>query len=68
MSVDCNKAVVRRLFEIWNTGKLDTIEELYAAAYVADYRPCGPYGMAMMRSRAWCSAPMSPLPTTMRAG
>jgi predicted ester cyclase len=42
MSVDRNKAIVRRLFEVWNTGKLDTIEELYAADYVADYRPYAP--------------------------
>jgi ketosteroid isomerase-like protein len=39
MSVDRNKAIVRRLFEVWNTGKLDAIEELYSADYVADYRP-----------------------------
>jgi predicted ester cyclase len=42
MSVDRNKAVVRRLFEVWNTDKLDAIEELYAADYVADYRPYAP--------------------------
>ena len=37
MSVERNKAVVRRLFDVWNNGKLDAIEELYAADYVADY-------------------------------
>ena len=39
MSVEREKAIVLRLFEVWNTGKLDAIEELYAADYVADYRP-----------------------------
>ena len=28
MSVDRSKAIVRRLFEVWNTGKLEKIEEL----------------------------------------
>jgi ketosteroid isomerase-like protein len=42
ISVERNKAVVHRLFEIWNTGNLDAIEELYAADYVADYRPYPP--------------------------
>ena len=42
MSVERNKAVVRRLFEVWNTGALDDIEELYAVDYVADYRPYAP--------------------------
>ena len=42
MPVDRNKAVVRRLFEVWNSRKLDLIEELYAADYVADYRPYAP--------------------------
>jgi SnoaL-like domain len=42
MSVERNKAIVRRLFEVWNTGNLDAIEELYAADYVADYRPYAP--------------------------
>jgi steroid delta-isomerase-like uncharacterized protein len=42
MSVEPNKAIVRRLFEIWNTGNLDAIEELYAADYVADCRPHAP--------------------------
>jgi predicted ester cyclase len=30
------------LFEAWNTGKLESIAELYAADYVADYRPYAP--------------------------
>jgi steroid delta-isomerase-like uncharacterized protein len=42
MSVERNKAVVRRLFEVWNTGELDEIEQLYAVDYVADYRPHAP--------------------------
>jgi len=43
MSTERNKAIVRRLFdEVWNTGSLDKIEELYAADFVADYRPYGP--------------------------
>jgi steroid delta-isomerase-like uncharacterized protein len=43
MSVERNKAIVRRLFnEVWNAGTLDAIEELYAADYVADYRPYAP--------------------------
>jgi steroid delta-isomerase-like uncharacterized protein len=42
MSVERNKAIVRHLFEVWNTGRLDAIEELYSADYVADYRPYAP--------------------------
>lgn len=43
MSIERNKAVVRRLFdEVWNTGRLDAIQELYTADYVADYQPYGP--------------------------
>jgi len=39
MSTEENKAIMRRLFdEVWNTGKLDKIEELYAPGFVADYR------------------------------
>jgi predicted ester cyclase len=41
MSAD-NKAIVRRLFEVWNTGDVDQIDELYAPEYVADYRPYAP--------------------------
>lgn len=42
MSVEGNKGIVRRLFEVWNTGNVDAIEELYAADYIADYRPYAP--------------------------
>jgi predicted ester cyclase len=43
MSTEENKAIVRRLFdEVWNTGKLDKIEELYSPDFVADYRPYYP--------------------------
>ena len=43
MSTERNKAIVHRLFdEVWNTGSLDRIEELYAANFVADYRPYAP--------------------------
>jgi ketosteroid isomerase-like protein len=43
MSTERNKAIVRRLFDdVWNTGSLDRIEELYAADFVADYRPYAP--------------------------
>jgi steroid delta-isomerase-like uncharacterized protein len=43
MSIERNKAVVHRLFdEVWNTGRLDAIEELYAVDYVVDYRPYAP--------------------------
>ena len=37
-----NKAVVERLFEIWNTCDLDAIEEYYSKDFVADYRPYAP--------------------------
>ena len=67
MSVDRNKAIVRRLFEVWNTGKLDTIEELYAADYVADYRPYAPLRHGHGRLKVWCSAPMSPFLTTTKS-
>ena len=43
MSIERNKAIIRRLFdEVWNTSRLDAIEELYAVDYVADYRPYAP--------------------------
>jgi predicted ester cyclase len=42
MSVDRNKAVARRLFEVWNGRDLDAIPELYSPDYVADYRPYAP--------------------------
>lgn len=42
MSIERNKAIVHRLFDVWNTGRLDAIEELYAPDFVADYRPYAP--------------------------
>ena len=36
---EAHKALVQRLFEVWNTGVLDKIDDLYAEDYVADYRP-----------------------------
>jgi len=39
---EANKVLVQRLFEVWNTGALDGIDELYAEDYVADYRPYAP--------------------------
>jgi predicted ester cyclase len=58
-----NKAVVRRLFdEVWNTGQLDKIEELYAPDFVADYRPYVPLrvgheGIRDMVRGAWTAFP-----------
>ena len=58
-----NKAVVRRLFdEVWNTGRLDKIEELYAPDFVADYRPyvplrVGHQGIREMVRGAWTAFP-----------
>jgi predicted ester cyclase len=63
MSVERNKALVQRLFdEVWNTGNLDAIEELYAADYVADYRPYAPLirghaGIKGMVQRAFAAFP-----------
>ena len=43
MSIERNKAIVPRLFdEVWNTGRLDAIEERIRGRLVADYRPYGP--------------------------
>jgi steroid delta-isomerase-like uncharacterized protein len=42
MSVERNKGIVRRLFEVWNNGNVDAVEELYAADFIADYRPYAP--------------------------
>jgi predicted ester cyclase len=39
---EASKALVQRLFDVWNTGVLDKINELYAEDYVADYRPYAP--------------------------
>jgi predicted ester cyclase len=58
-----NKAVVRRLFdEVWNTGQLNSIEELYAPDFVADYRPYVPLrigheGIRDMVRGAWSAFP-----------
>jgi len=51
MSIELNKAVIPRLFDMWNTCNLDLVEELYAADYVADYRPYAPlrYGHEAIR-------------------
>jgi predicted ester cyclase len=55
--------VVRRLFdEVWNTGKLTKIEELYSRDFVADYRPYSPLirgheGIRGMVTRAWATFP-----------
>ena len=63
MSIEENKAIVRRLFdEVWNTGKLDKIEELYSPDFVADYRPYAPLrtgleGIKDMVRRAWTTFP-----------
>jgi len=62
-NVEDNKRLVRRLFdEIWNTGKTDRVDELYADDYVADYRPYGPLrrgrdGLREMVQRAWQTFP-----------
>jgi steroid delta-isomerase-like uncharacterized protein len=42
MSVERNKGTVRRIFEVWNSGNVDAVEELYAADFIADYRPYAP--------------------------
>lgn len=63
MSIDDNKAVVRRLFdEVWNGRQFDVIDELYAADYVVDYRPYAPLrtGREVVREmveRAWTTTP-----------
>ncbi|HEY7494820.1 MAG TPA: ester cyclase [Candidatus Tectomicrobia bacterium] len=63
MSIEENKAIVRRLFdEVWNTGNLDKIEELYSPDFVADYRPYAPLrtgleGIKDMVRRAWTTFP-----------
>jgi len=63
MSAEENKAIVRRLFdEVWNTGKLDKVEELYSPDFVADYRPYAPLrtgleGIKEMVRRAWTTFP-----------
>lgn len=63
MSIERNKAVVRRLFdEIWNARKFEAIDELYANDYVADYRPYAPLRVGRdsvrdMVERAWQTMP-----------
>ena len=55
MTVEENKAIVRRVFEeVWNTGNLALIDELYAADYVRHNappdRPGGPAGEKQHRA------------------
>jgi predicted ester cyclase len=63
VSVDAHKRVVERLFdEVWNARRFDVIEELYAPAFVADYRPYAPLrhgwqGVREMVERAWETMP-----------
>ena len=63
MSAEENKAIVRRLFdEVWNTGNVDKVEELYSPDFVADYRPYAPLrtgleGIKEMVRRAWTTFP-----------
>ena len=63
MSIEENKAIVRRVFdEVWNTGTLEKIEELSAPDFVADYRPYAPLrtgleGIKDMVRRAWTTFP-----------
>jgi predicted ester cyclase len=54
---EATKALVRRLFEVWNSGRVDEVDALYAPDYVADYRPYrppvyGPEGVKEMIRRA----------------
>lgn len=39
MAVGASKALVRRLHEIWNTGTLSMLEDVYAADFVAHFPP-----------------------------
>ncbi len=39
MSAERNKAVVRQLFELWNSGETTRVGEFYDPAYTADYQP-----------------------------
>lgn len=42
MSIEEHKALVRRLFDVWNTGNVEAVDALYAPDFVADYRPYAP--------------------------
>ena len=63
MGIAENKAVVQRLFdEVWNGRRFDVIDDLYAADYVADYRPYAPLregrdAVREMVERAWTTTP-----------
>ena len=58
-----HRATVRRLFDdVWNGRRFDTIEELYAPDFVADYRPYAPLrhghdAVREMVERAWATMP-----------
>lgn len=58
-----HRETVQRLFdEVWNGRRLDVIAELYAADYVADYRPFAPLregrdAVREMVERAWATFP-----------
>lgn len=63
MSVADNKVAVQRLFdEVWNGRRFEVIPELYAADFVADYRPYSPLrqgrdAVREMVERAWTTMP-----------
>lgn len=60
---EANKSLVRTITaEIWNARRLDRIPELYAADYLADYRPIAPLrhghdGIRGMVEHAWATFP-----------
>lgn len=60
---EANKVLVRRLCdEIWNTGNLAKVEELYSPDFVADYRPYAPLrrgheAIRGMVRRVWAAFP-----------
>ena len=57
MGIEENKAVVERLFnEVWNGRHFDVIDELYAADYVADYRPYAHCGWDETRYVRWSTS------------
>jgi len=51
MGIESNKAVVRRVFdEVFNQGKLEVVEEIYAADYVDHSAPPGfPPGLGSLK-------------------